>query len=257
MTTTWLVFIAGAVAVFLALNLIFALLFALLPGCIANLPPEHPSYLFYFSVETLSTVGYGYMYPQTHYGHVVASAEMFCGLVYAVVMTGLIFARFSRPKALFVFARSPTVGVHNGVRTFTVRFANARHNAVLNASARLWYLRDEVSAEGVFYRRFYELKLQRNENPNFALSWSLFHTIDETSLLYGAGPDDLEAMQADFVVSAQGLDESYGSMVNALGRYSYADVRWEHRYVDIFRREPDNVVQLDMTKFHDVEPIEI
>ncbi|WP_158554909.1 ion channel [Methylovirgula sp. 4M-Z18] len=255
MTKTWPVFMAGAVVVFLALNLIFALLFALVPGCIANLPPEHPFYLFYFSVETLSTVGYGYMYPQTHYGHVVASTEMFCGLVYAAVMTGLIFARFSRPKARFIFARSPTISMHDGVRTFSVRLANARHNVLTNASARLWYLRDEVSAEGVTYRRFYELRLQRSENPTFALSWALFHTIDETSLLYGVRPEDLEAMRADFIITAQGLDESYGSIVNARERYSYDDVRWEHRYVDIIRRKPNGVIHIDMAKFHDVEPI--
>ena len=255
LTASWPVFFAGAVVVFLAMNCTFALLYALGTDAVANLPPEHPFYLFYFSAETLATVGYGYMYPQTHYGHMVASAEMFCGLVYAAVMTGLIFARFSRPRARFVFAHNPVIGVVDGNMTLSIRLANARDNVVADASARVWYLRNEVSAEGSRFRRFYELKLERSENPTFVLSWTLFHTIDETSLLYGITPEQMEAEDGEFRISAQGLDENYGAIVHARTHYDYDVVRWNYRYADIISRVADQVFHVDMTRFHEVEPL--
>ncbi|RFB75058.1 ion channel [Methylovirgula sp. 4M-Z18] len=254
-TVRWPAFIAGAVAVFLLMNGVFAVLYALGKDAIANLPPEHPFYLFYFSVETLSTVGYGYMYPQTHYGHIVASAEMFCGLAYAAAMTGLIFARFSRPKAQIIFAHQPVIGTVDGQQTFTVRLANARTSIVTDASARLWYGRSGVTAEGTTFYRYHELKLQRAENPTFALTWSVFHTIDETSLLYGATPESMAAEDGEFRISAEGLDENYGAPVHAQAHYDHDIVRWNHRYVDIISRKAEDVFHVDMARFHDIEPL--
>jgi inward rectifier potassium channel len=239
--------------VFLLLNGFFALLFALGDHPIANLPPEHPFYLVYFSIETLSTVGYGEMYPQTHYGHVVASTEMFTGLVYAAVMTGLIFARFSRPRARLVFARTIVVGQHEGRRTLMIRVANARHNTISDASARLWLIRTEVTSEGQSYRRFHELKLERNQNPIFVLSWTIFHCIDEHSPLFDQTPADLAAIEASLVLSVQGHDENFASLVNDRWTYAFSDIHWDHRYVDIVEGE-QGTVRLNYRRFHDIVP---
>jgi inward rectifier potassium channel len=251
MTVSWIVCFGGVVVVFLLLNGFFALLFALGDHPIANLPPEHPFYLLYFSIETLSTVGYGAMYPQTHYGHIVASSEMFSGLVYAAVMTGLIFARFSRPRARLVFARTIVVGQHEGRRTLMVRIANARHNTISDASARLWLIRTEVTSEGQSYRRFHELKLERNQNPIFVLSWTIFHGIDENSPLFNQTAAGLAAIEASLVLSVQGHDENFASLVNDRWTYSFTDIYWDHRYVDIIEGE-QGAVRLNYRRFHDV-----
>ncbi|MBV8565151.1 MAG: potassium transporter [Methylobacteriaceae bacterium] len=254
MTVSWPLFLAGAAVVFFLLNATYALLLSLGEQPIANAPPGLSIYLLYFSIETLATVGYGDLHPQTHYGHIVASVEMFTGLIYAAVVTGLIFARFARPRPRFVFANVMTVSMHDGRKTLVVRVANARHNYIANATAKLWALRDEVTAEGREYRRFHELRLERQETPTFILSWSLFHVLDETSPLFGMTRRDFETTDVSFVLSVQGRDENFAQEMHARKSYSWRDVRWEAYYSDIFRETNDGKLLMDYTAFHDVEP---
>src|ERR1700742_4517228 len=170
MTATWPSFIAGAMVVFVTFNALFAALYWTGNDPISNVP--HKAYIdyLYFSIETLSTAGYGDMHPQTHYGHFVAAVELFTGIFSMSLMTGLIFARFSRPKARLLFADHPVVTSHEGKPTLMLRLANERHNIISNASAKLWLFKNIVSMEGHPTRRFYELSLLRNESPAFALS---------------------------------------------------------------------------------------
>ena len=140
MSVSWPVFFASAALVFIALNGTFALVFLLGHEPIANVPTGNFMDLFYFSIETLATVGYGDMHPQTHFGHFVAATEIFIGMSLLAVMTGLIFARFSRPRARFVFAQKAIVTMHDRQPTLMIRVANARHNTLSNASATLWLI---------------------------------------------------------------------------------------------------------------------
>ena len=148
MTASWPAFIAGAALVFLAFNAVFAVLYWIGDEPISNVP--HRAYIdyLYFSIETLSTAGYGDMHPQTHYGHFIATIELFTGIFSMSLMTGLIFARFSRPSARLLFANNPVISDHEGVPTLMVRLANERHNIIGNATARLWMFKDDVTAEG-------------------------------------------------------------------------------------------------------------
>src|ERR1700684_2752735 len=185
MTASWPSFIAGAVFVFVVFNAGFGLLYWLGDQPISNVARNDYLDYLYFSIETLSTAGYGDMHPQTHYGHFIAAVELFTGIFSMSLMTGLIFARFSRPNARLLFAANAAISDHEGQQTLMVRFANERHNIISNATARLWVFKDIVSKEGQQYRRFYELPLTRNESPALALSWTLFHVLDEASPLYG------------------------------------------------------------------------
>ena len=180
MTASWPAFIGGAALVFRRLQRDFRLFYWLGDQPISNVPGgDYIDYL-YFSIETLSTAGYGDMHPQTHYGHFIATIELFTGIFSMSLMTGLIFARFSRPNARLLFADNPVISNHEGKPTLMVRLANERHNIISNATARLWLFKNIVSMEGLSFRRFYELPLVRNESPALALSWTLFHVIDET-----------------------------------------------------------------------------
>jgi inward rectifier potassium channel len=196
------------------------------------------------------------MHPQTDYGHLVATVEIFTGMSFLAVMTGLVFARFSRPRARFVFARHPIVGQHQGEPTLMIRVANARHNIISGATARLWLIRGEQSAEGQYFRRYYQLALQRTENPVFALTWTIFHPIDESSPLFGASPDDLAAADALLVLTISGLDDNSAQQLNARQNYPQDDIRWGHRYVDIASDAADGRLLLDYRKFHDATPEE-
>ena len=193
MTASWPAFIGGAALVFVAFNAVFALFYWIGNQPISNVPGGAYIDYLYFSIETLSTAGYGDMHPQTHYGHFIATVELFTGIFSMSLMTGLIFARFSRPNARLLFADHPVISSHEGKPTLMIRFANERHNIIGNATARLWLLKNIVSMEGQSLRRFYELPLVRNEHPALALSWTLYHVIDEQSPLYGLNADDLDA----------------------------------------------------------------
>ncbi len=254
MTVYWPVFFGSAALIFVALNAVFAFLYFLGDQPIANVPTNSPLDFFYFSIETLATVGYGDMHPQTNYGHLVATVEIFTGMCFLAVMTGLIFARFSRPRARFVFAQHPVVSVHDGQPTLMIRVANARHNTISRANARLWLIRAERTKEGDQLRRFYELKLDRREHPMFVLSWMLFHSIDKDSPLHGTTASDLAAADALLVLNLSGVDDSSAQQLYARQVYSFHDIRWRHRYRDITSVSPHGRFLLDYTKFHDVEP---
>src|SRR6195256_1775790 len=163
MTASWPAFIGGAALVFIAFNAVFAVLYWIGTQPISNVPGGAYIDYLYFSIETLSTAGYGDMHPQTHYGHFIATVELFTGIFSMSLMTGLIFARFSRPNARLLFAEHPVISNHDGKPTLMVRFANERHNIIGNAAAKLWLVRNVVSKEGQSLRRFFELSLVRNE----------------------------------------------------------------------------------------------
>src|SRR6059058_4225177 len=154
MTASWPAFIAGAALVFVAFNAVFAVFYWIGNQPISNVPGGAYIDYLYFSIETLSTAGYGDMHPQTHYGHFIATVELFTGIFSMSLMTGLIFARFSRPNARLLFADHPVISSHEGKLTLMIRFANERHTLIGNATARLWLLRNETTREGRSTRRF-------------------------------------------------------------------------------------------------------
>ena len=254
LTVYWPVFFATAAAIFILLNAVFAFLFWLGRDPIANVSSDLPLSLFYFSIETLATVGYGDMHPQTDYGHLVATVEIFTGMSFLAVMTGLIFARFSRPRARFIFARHPVVAVHQGKPTLMLRVANARNNTISQATARLWLIRLEKTLEGRSLRRYHELMLERREHPMFALTWSLFHVIDEESPLYRVTAHDLAAIDGTLALNLSGVDDSSAQQLYARQVYSHRDIRWNHRYVDITSTSPSGRMVIDYGAFHDVTP---
>jgi inward rectifier potassium channel len=254
MTASWPAFIGGAALVFVAFNAFFATFYWIGDQPISNVPGGAYIDYLYFSIETLSTAGYGDMHPQTHYGHFIATVELFTGIFSMSLMTGLIFARFSRPSARLLFADNPVISSHEAEPTLMIRLANERHNIISNANARLWLFKNIVSTEGQSFRRFYELPLLRNESPALALSWTLFHIIDEASPLHGLTADDLESMQVSLVMVVSGYDVVAAQTVHARKVYDYPDIRFGHRYAEILGTSEDGRLRIDYGRFHDTLP---
>ncbi len=254
MTVYWPVFFGSAAAIFVLLNAFFAFIYWLGDNPVANVADNLPLplSLFYFSIETLATVGYGDMHPQTNYGHIVATVEIFTGMSFLAVMTGLIFARFSRPRARFVFARHPVVTTYQGQPTLMIRVANARHDTISQATARLWLFRLENTKEREQFRRYYELKLERSEHPMFSLSWTLLHIVDKASAFYGLTADDFAASEGALILNVSGVDDNSAQRLYARQIYSRQDIRWQHRYRDITSLSAKGRLVLDYTKFHEV-----
>jgi inward rectifier potassium channel len=255
MTVSWTRLFATIAAFFLVFDLTFGFLYALVPGCIANLNP--PGFLgaFFFSVETLATVGYGDMHPQTLYGHLIAMTEIFVGLMMLAVITGIMFARFSRPRARFLFAKVAVVRPIDGKRTLMFRAANARQNVVQEASAMLRMVRDEVTTEGYRIRRIIDLPLVRSQHPVFALGWNLMHVIDDSSPLRSESADTLASARTTFILSLSGTDETTGQTLMARFEYPSGAIRWNESFRDILELLPDGSLHIDYSRFDQCEPL--
>ena len=251
MTASWPSFIAGAVLVFAVFNAGFGLLYWIGDQPISNVARNDYLDYLYFSIETLSTAGYGDMHPQTHYGHFIATVELFTGIFSMSLMTGLIFSRFSRPRARLLFVNNPVIAMQDGERTLMVRVANERHNVIGNATARLWVLKNTISKEGQPVRRFSELSLLKNEHPALALSWTLYHTLDETSPLHNLDADEMGAASIAIAVVVSGYDVVAAQTIHARKSYDYKDIRFGQRYADILENLDDGRIRIDYGKFHD------
>jgi inward rectifier potassium channel len=255
LTIHWPAFFGLAGLGFLLLNTFFATLYQLGDHAIANQYPLGFGGAFFFSVETLATVGYGDMHPQTVYAHLVATVEIFTGMGCIALVTGLIFSRFSRPRAKMMFANHPVVRTINGQQTLMIRAANARQNVIAEASASLNLLLREATPEGFRLRKIYDLKLARDRHPVFILSWSLMHVIDETSPLYGATPETLERTDAVIMLTIEGIDETTSQPMLARHQWTHDLVRWNHRYIDLVHDSEDGNSYIDYTVFHEVLPL--
>ncbi len=255
MTAPWWWFWGGCALFFIALNSVFACLYLLDPTAIANARPYHFQDALFFSVETLSTVGYGDMYPHGFYGRLLSAIEIFFGMSFIAIMTGIVFARFSRPEAQIIFAKHPVIGTYNGKAALMLRMANARHSDIADATIKLWLVKVEKTAEGMYFRHFYPLPLLHDENPLFTLSWTICHIIDETSPLYGASSASLKGEDASIVISLNGLDENAAQELHRRKIYSHSDIRWDHQYAVITNLDEAGHTHINYHKFHDVMPI--
>jgi inward rectifier potassium channel len=255
MTIGWPRLFATLAAFFLSFDLLFGLLYHLAPGCIANLNPPGFAGAFFFSVETFATVGYGDMHPQTLYGHLVAMVEIFAGLMSLALITGIMFARFSRPRARFLFTRNAVVRPIDGQTTFVVRAANERQNIVQDASAQLRLLYDDTTVEGMSLRRIVDLPLVRSQHPMFALGWTIMHVIDEASPLRSETAQSLREKDATFILSVTGTDDTTGQVLSARTEYTSEDIHWNAAFPDLLEEAADGTLNVDYSRFDQVEPL--
>ncbi len=251
---TWPQFLTLLLSVYLLVNVIFAALFWLVPGCIANARPHQFGDAFFFSIETLATVGYGDMYPASLYGHSVAAAEIICGVAFTAILTGLTFVRFSRPQAKLIFAANPVVAVHRGKPTLMVRLGNARAAVLSNATASLNLLLAEIIADGKVIRRAQELHLERAHVPIFPLTWTLMHVLDERSPLHGCDAARAIADRAQVFVTIEARDPTLATTVHDIHIYLPEDIRFGVRYVDIISIADDGTPIADLTMIGALEP---
>jgi len=249
--TSWPVFFAQLAAAFIVVNLIFAMFYVADRGGIANARPGSFTDAFFFSVQTLGTLGYGVMAPRTLYTNLLVTVESFSGILTIALFTGIIFARFSRPFARVVFSKVAVVAPFDGVPTLMFRTANQRGEAIMDASIVVTLARQYTTLEGVTMRRFQELKLMRSNNSLFALSWTVMHPIDQDSPLYGLTPEDMDAQDMEIIVMLNGLDEILADRIYARHAYWGDEIVWNRRFVDVISVTPAGHRMVDLTQFHD------
>lgn len=252
----WSHFILLVIGIYLAINLLFAAAYFMGGDCIAEMPRGSFWDAFFFSIETLATVGYGHMHPVTTYGHVVVSIEIIVGMFWMAVMTGLIFVRFSRPTARVLFSKVIALAPFDGQPTLMIRVANGRHQSMVETEFRITLHRDELVAEGTEERRFYTLKLTFDHLIMFPTSITLRHIIDVTSPLHGATRESLQESDTRFMASVVGVDTVIPAPMQSQQDYSWKDVRFGEKFVDVYAQSSDGRYTVDYARLHETEAAE-
>jgi inward rectifier potassium channel len=250
---SWPRFLLTILVTVLAINCGFALLYLVEPGAVTNTRPGSFADAFFFSIETSATVGYGDMHPASLYGHLVSSAEICVGMAFNALMTGLLFVRFSRPKARIYYARNPVIALHGGQPTLMIRIANGRRGFLFGAAAHLSLLLTLRAQSGEIIRRVHELQLTRSRLPMFSLTWTLMHRIDETSPLHGYDDKDLRQHDARFVLGVEGHDMTVGAQVLGTKVYAHGDVLFGMRYTAAVSIGADGRATADLAAVSHVE----
>jgi inward rectifier potassium channel len=252
---SWPRFVAFLLAVYFAINLVFASAYALGGACIGEMTPGSFPEALFFSIETLATVGYGHMYPANLYGHLVVTTEIIVGMFWVAVITGLIFVRFARPTARIVFSNCLVIAPFDGRLSVMFRVANLRHTTMAEAEFRLLYSRDERVAEGDDIRRFYDLKVYPDRMISFPAALIIRHTIDEQSPLYGVSAERLEQEDAFFVASTLSLELVMAASVQSSQDYAWEDICFGVRFVDVYTELEDGRLTVDYGRLHETEPV--
>jgi inward rectifier potassium channel len=249
-TTTWPRVLGLFAAVFLLSNLFFAAVLYVGHGEISN---AH-GFLdyFWFSVQSMGTIGYGYLAPEGTLTNTVVTIETFYSILLTALVTGLFFSRFSTPSARVLFANIALISEHDGKRSLQFRMANERTTAILEATVHAYITRDEELANGDRMRRVYDLPLRRTTSPVFALSFLATHHIDEASPLFGCTPESTQAQNINVIVTLTGIDDQLATSVHARYVYNWNDIQFDRSYADLFIVDPVSGKRvLDLGPMHD------
>lgn len=256
MIASWPLLLLQVVGAFTVINCLFAVAY-LLSGGVEHARRGSFADAFFFSVQTMATIGYGKMVPASLVANILASGEALTGLLAFALVTGLVFSKFSRPTARVRFTRKAVVSVRDGVPSLMFRMANVRANQIVEAQIHVVFARQERTLEGEEVRRFYDLDLARNRNAIFTYSWTAIHPIDVNSPLYGATAQSLKASDAEITVSLTGIDETFSQTVYARYYYDPEDIIWGARFADIASRTPKGEFFLNFTRYDQVVAAEL
>jgi len=255
MRANWPATFAGIFAALILINVLFAVAYVTLGDGVEGVRPGNFEDCFFFSVQTLATIGYGKMVPVTRAAHVVVTIEAFTGVLVTALTTGLLFAKFSKPTARVLFSRVALIAPYDGVPTLMFRIANERSNRIVQASVKVSAVLTVVTKEGETMRRLVDLKLQRSDSAMFAITWTVFHPIDASSPLHGLSEKEIAERKIGVVATLIGLDETLSQTVHARNSWDADHILVGRRFVDVLTDHEDGSRTMDLTKFHDTVPV--
>ncbi len=260
LTARWPHFLGWVVAIYLSINLLFGIAFALLgPDALVGAGHEMAggtlSRAFFFSVETFATIGYGSLIPNGLLAHWLMTLEALVGVLAQALITGLFFARFARPTAAVTFSRRAVVAPFRDGRALMIRMANRRKNELIELKASLSFSYLDTS-DGQSLRRYRPLALDRSAVTFFPLAWTIVHPITPSSPLWGLDAAALHAQDAEILLLLSGIDDTFASTVHARTSYKADQIVWQHRFTNIFNvPDTDGVMSLDVSRLDESQPI--
>lgn len=255
--SSWVGFFMHVVFYYILVNCIFAMTYLLIGvesfgGIKSGSLWENFSQTFFFSVQTFTTVGYGAMSPVGMTANWIASLEALVGLLSAAVATGLLFSRFTRPKAQILYSKHAVIAPFEKGNAFMIRIANTKDNKIMNLEAKIsatWH--EEVNGKEV--RKYASLKLERDRVFLFPLSWTIVHPLNEESPFYSRGEEKLRKMNVEFLVMLEGYDESYNQMIYSNTSYTCEEIIWNAKFKMMFHPDNEKGTILELDKINDVE----
>jgi inward rectifier potassium channel len=250
---TWPRAILTIVAAYLSLNLLFGLAYTF-SGGIANARPGSLFDGFSFSIQTMGTIGYGYMYPQTPLANFFVTVESVTGMVVTALATGLLFSKFSILRPRIAFSHKAVIGPMDGIPTLMVRIGNERGNHIMDAQIRMEMYRTEKTKEGRTFYRLIELAMTRNRAPALGTAWNAMHPITKDSPLFGLTPETFREQEIEIIVSVAGIDDTSMQPVLAANRYEDRDVIWGAEPADVITIENDGSIIFNHDQFHQFRP---
>jgi inward rectifier potassium channel len=257
LTVSWTRFLLLIAAAYVAANAAFAGLYSLCgPGTLTGTDGLGAGmrYMtaFFFSVHTLATIGYGNVTPNGLAANLLVTVESLIGLLAFALVSGLVFARFSRPVAFIIFSRTALVAPYRGVTGFMFRIVNGRSNQLIEVNAKVSLALNRNGG-----REFHELPLEREKVTLFPLSWTIVHPIDETSPMWGMTEQELRDSDAEFDVVLEAIDETFSQQVHSRTSYKPDEVVWGAKFADVFVRRSGRAIGIDISKLHDYRTVEL
>jgi inward rectifier potassium channel len=252
-TTTWPRILGLFFALFVVSNLVFAAAYDLAGAKVSNAHGFLDD--VWFSVQTIATIGYGYLAPEDHVANTIVAIESFYAIILTALVTGVFFARFSTPSARVIFGKVALITNYDGQRVLMFRMANERTTAIVEATVRLYLLREEILPDGEVTRRVYDLHLRRSTQPVFALSFLCVHVIDDRSPLYGVTARQLRETEVNLVVTLTGIDDQLASSVHSRWLWTWNDIQFDRRFADMFAKDEHGHRILDLGPIHDTVPL--
>ncbi|HEX4947284.1 MAG TPA: ion channel [Blastocatellia bacterium] len=259
LTVSWGKFLSLMTLYFILINGAFALAYLACGEGALSGPAEDPHnrfwQAFFFSVHTFATIGYGNIAPIGMAANLIVVFESLSGLLATAIITGLIFARFSRPTARIVFSNQAVIAPYKDTTAFMFRITNARKTQLIMVEAKV-NLSLYEGGNGPTNRRFHQLKLERSRVDVFPLSWTIVHPIDEDSPLYGYTPERLKQADAEFVILLTAIDETSEQMVHTRSSYKCGELEWNAKFSNIYEPIAENEpITIDVGRLHDIEKV--
>ncbi len=252
---SWWALVLFFVVAYVTVNAAFAGVYLLVGDAISNARPGSFEDAFAFSVQTLSTVGYGGLTPQRPVGNFIVTIEVFVGILLAAMATGIVFNKFARPSPGMVLASRAVIGPRNGQSCLMIRLANSRGGDIVEASIRLTATVPDTTTEGQRMRRLRDLKVERSTTPNLLLSWLVIHPIDQDSPLWGLSAEAMATSDVRIFASVTGIDGTFMQTVYAFATYTKDDIVCDAHYVDVISGLPDGRIVIDLGKLDATVPV--
>jgi inward rectifier potassium channel len=260
LTISWPKFLGYVGAAYMVLNALFAAAFVAcgsdaLTGFGNEGMTERFISAFFFSVDSMATIGYGNVVPVTLTANALVAFESLVGLLGFAIIAGIMFARFARPRAEIAFSEVAVIAPYRGKTALMFRIVNKKRNEIVEMEAKVLLARRKRGGH-VTDRDFIPLKLERDRVVFFPLAWTIVHPIDETSPLNTCSPDDLRDLDAELLILLNGFDETFSQTVHTRSSYKVDEIVWGAKFRNMFNPlDPDGTVSVDIRKLHEFDPV--